>query len=103
MPDLEYFLSSLTDARYRYEPLLAPSNEMLDAFKRKQLTWLDYENSYLALLADRKVSEQVSLETLDGGCLLCSEDKPDRCHRRLAAEFLRDGLREQSDITIIHL
>jgi uncharacterized protein (DUF488 family) len=25
---------------------------------------------------------------LDDGCLLCSEDKPHHCHRRLVAEYL---------------
>ena len=28
-------------------------------------------------------------EDFDKGCLLCSEEKPDHCHRRLAAEWLR--------------
>jgi uncharacterized protein (DUF488 family) len=31
----------------------------------------------------------LSHEQLDGGCLLCSEDKPDHCHRRLVADYLQ--------------
>jgi len=29
---------------------------------------------------------------LDGACLLCSEDKPEKCHRRLVAEYLNEKL-----------
>ena len=36
----------------------------------------------------RRVEETVSPALLDGACLLCSEDKPDHCHRRLVAEYL---------------
>jgi uncharacterized protein (DUF488 family) len=38
---------------------------------------------------ERKVEVKISRELLDGACLLCSEDKPDYCHRRFVAEYLR--------------
>jgi len=37
---------------------------------------------------------------MDGGCLLCSEDKPHQCHRRLVAEYLRE---RWGDVEIEHL
>jgi uncharacterized protein (DUF488 family) len=42
----------------------------------------------------------VPRELVDGARLLCSEDKPDRCHRRLVAEYLRDRWR---DVDIAHV
>jgi len=29
------------------------------------------------------------------GCLLCSEDKPHHCHRRLVAEYLKESLKSR--------
>jgi uncharacterized protein (DUF488 family) len=34
------------------------------------------------------------------GCLLCSEDRPHRCHRRLVAEYLRE---KWGAVEIVHL
>ncbi|HEX5337516.1 MAG TPA: DUF488 family protein [Gallionella sp.] len=39
-------------------------------------------------------------ELLDGRCLLCSEDKPHHCHRRLVAEYLKQ---HWGDVEIVHL
>ena len=39
-------------------------------------------------------------KNLDGACLLCSEDQPHHCHRRLVAEYLKD---KWGDINIVHL
>ena len=38
----------------------------------------------------RRIEETVPGEIVADGCLLCSEDKPHFCHRRLVAEYL-DG------------
>ncbi|MCP4625697.1 MAG: DUF488 domain-containing protein [bacterium] len=35
-----------------------------------------------------------------GDYVLCSENKPEHCHRRLVAEYLRDT---QLEIDIVHL
>jgi uncharacterized protein (DUF488 family) len=51
-------------------------------------------------MARRKIEEKVEREMLDGGCLLCSEDKPNRCHRRLVAEYLKE---KWGDVEIRHL
>lgn len=37
---------------------------------------------------------------LEDACLLCSEDKPHQCHRRLVAEYLKD---HWGDVEIDHL
>ena len=49
-----------------------------------------YERRFLDLMAARRIERKVSRELMEGACLLCSEDTPKRCHRRLVAEYLRD-------------
>jgi uncharacterized protein (DUF488 family) len=99
--DLEYFLGEICAAEYRHEPQLAPTKEMLDDYKKHKGSWEKYECRFLALMADRKVEEK-----LDPGIfgiptvLLCSEPKPDHCHRRLVLEYLQQ---KWSNLTIHHL
>jgi uncharacterized protein (DUF488 family) len=37
----------------------------------------------------REIEKRIDPEIMAGGCLLCSEDKPHQCHRRLVAEYLQ--------------
>ena len=62
---------------------------MLGAYKKKKGPWADYEKQFLALLQTRQIENTVKKSLLDGGCLLCSEETPDHCHRRLVAEYLQ--------------
>ena len=86
--DLEYFLDAICGIGYVHLPDLAPTRELLDAFKKYGGDWATYETEFLNLMTRRRVEETVSPALLDGACLLCSEDKPDHCHRRLVAEYL---------------
>ena len=86
--DLEYFLDAICGIDYVHLPALAPTRELLDAFKKHGGDWATYETEFLDLMTRRRVEETVSPALLDGACLLCSEDKPDHCHRRLVAEYL---------------
>ena len=85
--DLEYFLDAICGIDYVHLPDLAPTRELLDAFKKHGGDWKTYETGFLDLMTRRRVEETVSPALLDGACLLCSEDKPDHCHRRLVAEY----------------
>jgi len=49
-----------------------------------------YEQRFLELIRARHIESSTPRELLDGGCLLCSEEKPNHCHRRLVAEYLKD-------------
>ncbi|MFH0786918.1 MAG: DUF488 family protein [Pseudomonadota bacterium] len=40
-------------------------------------------------MKQRRIEEAVSKEIISDSCLLCSEDKPDFCHRRLVAEYFQ--------------
>ena len=87
--DLEFFLKVICGADYLHEPSLAPTSDLLKDYRSKKITWIEYEESFSALLAERKVESTLSRGILDGSpVFLCSEHKADFCHRRLALEYL---------------
>jgi len=98
--DLRYFLKAIGGIAYTHEPMLAPTQEMLDAYKKDGGDWADYERRFLALIAERRIEDIVQRTAVDGACLLCSEDKPAQCHRRLVVEYLQ---RKWGDIEVAHL
>lgn len=100
--DLEYFLRVICGAEYRHEPLLAPTAEMLKDYRSKKTSWTEYESLFTLLLAERRVESVLSRQMLDGNpVFLCSEHKPDHCHRRLALEYLEE--RWEFKGTLIHI
>ena len=99
--DLEYFLQALASIEYVHEPLLAPTRDILDAFKKFRGNWDEYEGKFLDLMETRKIDDKLDPGFFEDACLLCSEDKPHHCHRRLVAEFLVD--RWQIPVSIVHL
>ena len=40
-------------------------------------------------MGERRIEQTTPRETLDNACLLCTEDSPDHCHRRLVLEYLQ--------------
>lgn len=98
--DLIYFLNELCGCDYRHEPMLAPTKEILDGYKKKVIDWSEYEFNFNKLLNDREAFKLVMAEELDHACLLCSEPTPEKCHRRLVAEYLKNHF---DNINIIHI
>ena len=99
--DLQYFLREICRADYRHEPTLAPTKEILDAYKKKQISWEEYETRYVDLLIERAAEKVVDRRLFDvPAVLLCSEPSPKRCHRRLAAEYLAE---KWGGVEIVHL
>lgn len=99
--DLHYFLERICGAEYVHEPSLAPTQDMLDAFKKRRGTWGDYERSFLALMAERHIEDRLPRSLFDGTTvLLCSEATPEHCHRRLVVEYLD---RHWGGVTARHL
>jgi uncharacterized protein (DUF488 family) len=86
--DLAYFLSEIGGIKYVHLPELAPTQDILDAYKKHKGDWEIYEKQFLDLMVRRQVEKTVRPELLDHGCLLCSEHLPHHCHRRLVAEYL---------------
>jgi uncharacterized protein (DUF488 family) len=99
-PDLEYFLKQIGNIEYVHLLDLAPTKDILDAYKKNGGDWQTYEKQFLQLIAKRKIEDKVLPNLLDGGCLLCSEATPHHCHRRLVAEYLSQKL---GTIKIHHL
>ena len=98
--DLEFFSKTIIDAGYEHNINLAPTKELLNNYREKKITWAQYEIEYIRILEKRSIIKKIDFEKLDGSCLLCSEHKPDMCHRRLLAEYLKKA---NKDIEIIHL
>jgi uncharacterized protein (DUF488 family) len=88
--DLLYFLDAICQMEYLHIPALAPTQGILDAYKKQKGDWNVYEDQFLALMRERRIEDTVSRAMIDDSCLLCSEDLPGHCHRRLVAEYLRD-------------
>lgn len=98
--DLKFFLKEVCDIDYVHTPDLAPTKEMLDEYKKLKGDWDTYEKRFLDLMEKRSIEERIPKEVIAEGCLLCSEDKPHHCHRRLVAEYLKQ---HWGDIDISHL
>lgn len=88
--DLRFFTEAICSIGYEHLPELAPTQEMLDAYRKAKGGWASYERQFLELMSQRRIEDRIHKETVDGGCLLCSEEKPDYCHRRLVAEYLKE-------------
>lgn len=98
--DLEYVME-LVGISYNHDLSLAPTDDILKAFKKKEISWTEYERRYIDLLEKRRVEK--SIDEIFAGeitCFLCSEDKPHHCHRRLLADYLKQY---KSDISVYHL
>lgn len=99
--DLAFFLKEICGADYVHDPSLAPTQEMLDAYKKNKGDWAEYERQFRALMVERRIPENVdrSLFTIPT-VLLCSEPMPEHCHRRLVLEHLKE---RWGDLQIVHL
>ena len=98
--DLAYFLREVCAVEYVHRPELAPTQEMLDDYRKRGRDWGRYEARFLDLMRRRRIEETLPRESVADGCLLCSEDQPHHCHRRLVAEYLAQ---HWEDVEITHL
>ena len=98
--DLKYFLGAICGMEYLHLPELAPTQQMLDEYKKRKGDWSVYEGRFLDLMKSREIEKTLSRDVLSNACLLCSEDKPQHCHRRLVAEYLGE---KWGEAEIVHL
>lgn len=99
--ELRYFLRRLIDCDYRHMPILAPDDQFLSQY-RKDHDWRTYAERFEALMDSRGVPRSLDKSLFENtvSVLLCSEHKPDKCHRRLVAERLA---RAWSDLEVVHV
>lgn len=88
--DLPYLLQKIGKIEYTHEPLLAPTKDILDQYKKQKGSWQTYESQFKELMARRQIEKKYAPADFSGGCLLCSEAKPHHCHRRLVCEYLNE-------------
>jgi uncharacterized protein (DUF488 family) len=99
--DLQYFLKAICGVNYRHELLLAPTREILNAYKKGHGSWSNYEKAFFSLMSARQVETKLPRTIFDSPTvLLCSEYTAERCHRRLVLEYLQS---KWGDIEIIHI
>lgn len=99
--DLPYFVKELAGADYEYREDLAPTADILKAYKDARISWDDYEVQYIDLINHRKLARVLSPEEVNEACFLCACKTEHNCHRRLLAEYLQ---REWGQpVEIVHL
>jgi uncharacterized protein (DUF488 family) len=99
--DLAYFLQELCGAEYLHEVRLAPTQQMLDDYKKRKGAWDVYESLFMELMRQRKIEDELTPDLFDvPTALLCSELTAEHCHRRLVVEYLKD---KWNDMRIVHL
>lgn len=96
--DLRFFAKEICGIEYEHLPELAPTQDILKAY-RNDGDWVKYEKAFWQLMKQRSI-ESISDERIDGACLLCSENKPHYCHRRLVVEYLKE---HKDNLQITHL
>lgn len=99
--DLKYFLKKIVDADYDHDTVLAPTDELLSAYRDKDITWDQYEERFRELMEQREIENHLKPGYFDKRTvLLCSEHKPDKCHRRLLVEYLAEAW---GNVEAVHL
>lgn len=88
--DLEFFLKEICGMSYSHRTSLAPTQPMLDEYKKHGGDWGAYEAGFLKLMLERRIEATIDPSLVDNTVLLCSEEKPHHCHRRLVAEYLQE-------------
>ena len=101
-PDVEFFLRRVADIEYVHDLYFTPTERILDSYKKKFITWSGYEEAFAALMASREIDDYIrkNYAGADKLCLLCTEQSPTNCHRRLVAERIAEVL---GDVEIKHL
>jgi uncharacterized protein (DUF488 family) len=96
--DLRFFVKVICNIDYVHVPDLAPTKDILDAYKK--------EKGGLGVVR-AEVSRPDAIATCRKKCFtrcpgrrLCSEQEPHHCHRRLVAEYLKE---HWHDVEIEHI
>lgn len=97
--DLPYLLKATGGIEYLSHSELAPTKDLLKSYRSKEITWEEFEKSYKNQIKDSKAILGLNKGDFEDACLLCSENTPEKCHRRLLAEELA----KIWDLEIIHL
>jgi len=99
--NLPYFLEEIANCRYKYCPVLAPTEQLLDNYHLDP-DWEKYVKRFTLLMEERKIPFSLDREFFEKHicCLLCFEPTAEFCHRRLVSERIQEHWK---DVKIVHL
>ena len=95
--DLAWFLDVIAGIDYEHVLELAPSEELMHAYRKEGLPFDEFAEKLRKQFDDREMPTKA---TFDRAALLCSEADPSTCHRLVAAEYLAE---KWSGVEVIHL
>ena len=95
--DLAWFLSVIADIDYQHVLELAPSEDLMHAYRKEGLPFDEFSAQLRTQFDEREMPTKA---TFDRAALLCSEADPSTCHRLIAAQYLAE---KWSGVEIIHL
>lgn len=98
--DLKFFLDQVAGIEYLHLPILAPTEELMQDYRKKRIPFEEFRQRFLDLMAERKIERLVSPRELHGSCLLCSEPTASDCHRSFVAGYLAD---KWGDVEVVDL
>lgn len=95
--DLPWFLDTIAGIGYSHELALAPSEDLMRAYRKEGLPFDEFAAKLRKQFEDREMPTKA---TFDHAALLCSEADPSTCHRLVASEYLAE---KWSGVEVIHL
>jgi uncharacterized protein (DUF488 family) len=100
--DLQYFLKVICGTEYFHCLEFAPTKRLLEDYKNKKISWLEYESGYNSLLDNRGAIDSFieQFANFTRISLLCSEATAEHCHRRLLAEKIQEKF---PSVEVVHL
>lgn len=101
--DLKYFLKTIGNIDYFHEEIFAPTKDILNGYKKGDIDWFTYEKEYENLMIERNILayiEEKGESFWKNACLLCSEETPTNCHRRLAVSEI---LSIYPELDVVHI
>ena len=98
--DLAYLARKMLAIDYEHHYDYAPTLDLLSRAHEGAISWDGYVVEYHQLIKEREILKDLEIEEFDEACLLCFEHQPERCHRRLLAEYLQAAYPE---VEIVHL
>lgn len=89
--DLPFLLKEICNCKYVHKIDYAPTKAILSAYQKKEIDWREYEERFMPLIEKRKIEFDFdkAFSNYNKICLLCTEPTPEKCHRRLVAEYLQ--------------
>ena len=97
--DLRYFLRVILDMPYTHELALAPSADLMRAYRHDEVGFDEFSKQLREEYGAGEVSS-LDQSLFNDAVLLCSEADPSTCHRLVAAEYLAEVW---DDVEIVHL